>query len=324
MAMVSLPTAENGEGVEEEPVTEFLPTWVADGTGDVLLAALVLLIGWYLSRVAVRFAGRTVAQRIERPSVTRMVLRGVRGSVLFVTGMIVVTILFDGFQAVLSVAVFSAVIGIVLAPLVGSFINGIFVLADRPYEIGDMIEITDGDHTGFIEDITIRYTKVTTLDNTFMVVPNSEIRERDVVNYSAEDERTRRTIRLEVTYESDVRRAREVTERAARSVEEVISGGPAIRVGSARYPAAPKCYIDEYADSGVLLTLRYWVKSPYKLLAARSKVQERIRERFTDEDIKIAYPHTHHVFDGTSGSARVRLEGSEGAREHGEAPSDRP
>ncbi|MFC4987178.1 mechanosensitive ion channel family protein [Saliphagus infecundisoli] len=300
-----------------------LPNWVADSAGEVLFALIVLLAGWYLSKVAVRLAGRTVAQRISRPSVTRMVLRGVRGSVLFFTVMLVVTILFDGFEAVVSVAVFSAVIGIVLAPLVGSFINGLFVLADQPYEIGDMVEIADAGHQGFVEDITIRYTKITTLDNTFMVVPNAEIRTRDVINYSAEDERTRLGISFEVTYESDVDLARTQAEQAARSVEEVIGGGPDIRVGSARYPAGPRCYIDEYAASGMRLTLRYWITSPYKLLAARSKVQERIRERYADADVEIAYPHTHHVFDETSGSPRVRLD--DGGRVDGnrEPPADR-
>ncbi len=307
MAEGPLPTEiEAGEG------GNVLPNWVADSAGEVIFALIVLLAGWYLSKVAVRLAGRTVAQRISRPSVTRMVLRGVRGSVLFFTVMLVVTILFDGFEAVVSVAAFSAVVGIVLAPLVGSFINGLFVLADQPYEIGDMVEIADAGHQGFVEDITIRYTKITTLDNTFMVVPNAEIRTRDVINYSAEDERTRLGISFAVTYEGDVDLARKHAERAARSVDEVIGGGPDIRVGSARYPAAPRCYIDEYADSGVRLTLRYWVTSPYKLLAARSKVQERIRERYADAGVEIAYPHTHHVFDETSGSARVRLNGEDG------------
>jgi len=129
----------------------------------------------------------------------------------------------------------SAVIGIILAPLVGNFINGVFILADQPFEIGDMIELENGT-TGFVEDITIRYTKIFTLDNTFLVVPNGTMRERDVTNYSAEDERTRRTIEvLVVTYESDVSEARRlIIGRAARDCDAVIDGGPDIRVGVAR------------------------------------------------------------------------------------------
>jgi len=189
----------------------------------------VLVVGWYLSKVAVRIAGRTVARRIERPSVTRTALRGVRAAVLLWAAVVAASILGVGdTQILLSVTVISAVIAVVLAPVVGSLINGLYVLADRPYEIGDMIEVSDAGHRGFVEDITIRYTKIFTLQNTFIVIPNSEIHARDVINYSAEDERTRVSLRLDITYESDLEAARKATEQAARGVDDVISGGPDI------------------------------------------------------------------------------------------------
>jgi len=218
-------------------------------------------------------------------------------------------------------AVFSAVIGIILAPLVGNFINGVFILADQPFEIGDMIELENGT-TGFVEDITIRYTKIFTLDNTFLVVPNGTMRERDVTNYSAEDERTRRTIEVLVTYESDVSEARRLIERAARDCDAVIDGGPDIRVGVARYVASPDCRLHEFGDDGVLLRLRYWVKKPYKLAKVQSDVNTRIRERVTDADVEMAYPHRHLVFDDTSGIARVG--GPESGRPAGERAGDKP
>jgi len=60
--------------------------------------------------------------------------------------------------------------------IVGSVISGVFLLADQPYEIGDMIELADRNQRGFVDDITLRYTKVFTLDNTFLVIPNGTIR----------------------------------------------------------------------------------------------------------------------------------------------------
>jgi len=207
----------------------------------------------------------------------------------------------------LSVTVFSAVMGVILAPIVGSVISGVFLLADQPYEIGDMVELVDRDQRGFVEDITLRYTKIFTLDNTFLVIPNGEIRERDVVNYSAQDTRTRQSLDVLVTYESDIERARELVENAARKVDGVIEGGPQIRVGAARYPAAPRCYIAEYGDHGVRLRLRYWIEEPYWLLQRRSEVQTNVWTAIQDEDVEVAYPHQHQVFDETSGTMSVRL-----------------
>ena len=290
---------------------------------DVVLAIAVLVVGWYVSKLVVRAVGRTIARQFQRPSITQTVLRGIRASVLLVALLIVARIFdLDQGNILLSGVVFSAVVAVILAPIVGSVISGLFVLADQPFEIGDMIELSDGNggQKGFVEDITLRYTKMFTLDNTFIVIPNSTIRERDVINYSAEDERTRQSIELLVTYESDLAQARKIAERAARDVDEVIGGGPAIRVGSARFAAAPTCYVEEYGDHGVALTLRYWLKEPYKLLVVKSKILENLWDELEDADVEIAYPHSHLVFDETSGRAQVALTDANGGSVDGPVP----
>ena len=281
-----------------DTIVDQLPGSVPTIVVQLSLAFVVLVLGWYLSKIVVRLAGRTVARRIERPSVTRSVLRVIRGSVLLLTVAVVAVIMeVGGVEILLSVTVISAVVAIVLAPLVGSLVNGLFILADRPFEIGDMIEVADEGHRGFVEDITIRYTKIFTLENTFIVIPNSVIHERDVINYSAEDERTRIAVSYEVTYGSDLEAAVKLAERGARNVDVVIGGGPDVRIGSARYAAGPSCDVDEFADDGIRLIVRFWVSRPYKLLVARSDVLTQIRELYADADVEFAYPHRQLVYD---------------------------
>jgi small-conductance mechanosensitive channel len=280
---------------------------------QVVGALLIVLTGAYLSKFLVRLLARPVARRFERQSVAQTVLRGVRvGTVIF--AMFLAADLLDlGIgNVVLSVTVFSAVLGIVLAPIVGSILNGLFVLADQPYEIGDMVEFVETGQRGFVDDITLRYTKVFTLDNTFLVLPNSSIRERDVLNYSAEDERTRLRLSVIVTYESNIPEARRLIERSAAKVDDVIEGGPDIRIGSARYPAKPTVYLDTFGDHGIKLTLRYWAKRPYKLLTVRSKVQTEVWDALDGSDVEIAYPHQQLVFDETSGEAQVGVRHRDG------------
>lgn len=132
--------------------------------------------------------GRRIARRFSRPSLTRTVIRGIRlGIFLFAFPTVLGIYDLQLSDIALSVTVFTAVVGVVLAPIVGSIISGVFLLADQPYEIGDMIQLADTGRSGFVEDITLRYTKIFTLDNTFLVIPNGTVRERDVINYSAED-----------------------------------------------------------------------------------------------------------------------------------------
>ncbi|GAB7092992.1 hypothetical protein JCM30237_01440 [Halolamina litorea] len=290
-----------------ERLAPLFPDWGSSPALSFLLLALITALGYTLSRYAVRLLGRPVAKRFRRQSVAQQVLRLIRAAITLFFLLIGAGLVdLELGNIVLSVTVFSAVIGIVLAPLVGSVVNGLFLLADEPYEIGDMVELGDGTR-GFVDDITIRYTKIFTVDNTFIVLPNDVIRDDQVTNLSAEDERARLSLSVAVTYESDIDAARNLIEAAGRSAEGVIEGGPDIRIGSARYPARPTCYIDEFGDSAVILTLRYWVDRPYKQLTARSRVQTAIWDRFgeSDADVEMAYPHRHLVFDDTSGEARV-------------------
>jgi small-conductance mechanosensitive channel len=292
----------------ESPLGQRLPEWVIQFPGwRVVAVVLIVGLGVYLSTYVVRLLGRPVARRFRRQSVAQTVLGLARlTTILFFSAAAANVVGFEIGDIVLSVTVFSAVLGLVLAPIIGSVINGLFILADQPYEIGDMIELDTGTR-GFVDDITLRYTKLITLENTFLVLPNDTIRDRDVTNYSAEDERTRLQLQVLVTYESDLAQARDLVEDAARSCENVLEGGPDIRIGTARYVAGPRARIDNYGDHGVLLTLVYWARRPYKALKLRSEIQEEIWDRVhePDVDVEFAYPHQHLVFDETSGTARV-------------------
>ncbi|MEF8813226.1 MAG: mechanosensitive ion channel family protein [Halovenus sp.] len=295
------------EGESPVPRPGWLPEWFPPWGVELVASILVVVLAWVAARLAVRLFGRRIAQYIERPSLTRVTLGGIRIGVYVFALLVLLRINgLDLGSIALSVTVFSAVVGVILAPIVGSIISGIFLLADQPYEIGDMIELTEQGRRGFVEDITLRYTKIFTLDNTFLVVPNGEMRNRDVINYSAEDTRTRLALDVLVTYESDIALARELLEKGARSVDGVISGGPRIRVGGARYPAAPQALIWEFGDSGILLRLRYWATDPYHIQTVKSAVNTNIWTALEDEpDVEVAYPHLQHVFDENSGELRL-------------------
>ncbi|WP_436910658.1 mechanosensitive ion channel family protein [Halosimplex marinum] len=317
LAVAVAQTGGGAGGTATAEGTATTPSWLPDEVVRVLDATptpvvqlaqslVVIALAYAVSQLLVKLLGRRIARRFRRPSLTRTALRGIRGIVFLFAAFTVMGIYGYGLaDLTLSVAVFSAVVGVILAPIVGSVISGVFLLADQPYEIGDMIELADRNQRGFVEDITLRYTKIFTLDNTFLVIPNGTMRDRDVVNYSAEDTRTRQSLDILVTYESDLARARQLAEDAARNVDDVVGGGPRIRVGAARYPAGPTCYVDEFGDHGINLRLRYWVEEPYWLLRVRSQIQTAFDEAIAEEDVEIAYPHQHHVFDETSGEMQV-------------------
>ncbi len=292
--------------------------WTADVVPRLAGAVLVVAVGYQIANTVVRYAGRPVYHRVPRESVAAVILRTIKFLIVFGAFMLALRLSFGITLTsfLLTATVFSVVIGVVLAPLVGDIINGVFVLGDQPYEIGDMVELDTGEK-GFVDDVTIRYTKVFTMDNTFLIIPNSEIRKRDVDNYSAEDIRTRQTIEVTVTYESDVETAREAMVESASETPEVIDTEGNVRIGKGSYPLKPTTMITEFGDHGVQLRLRYWVREPYRLPHVSSKIYEKIWQKFDERDVDVPYPHRHHVFDTTSGVAEVSLDQDAGAERGG-------
>ncbi|MEA1930690.1 MAG: mechanosensitive ion channel family protein [Euryarchaeota archaeon] len=286
---------------------QLLPEALQTG-GPVVVALLILIVSWYGGKALARATRPGLVAHLQRVSVAETIL-GVLRAVVMVFALFTVANVF-GYEPeniLLSVTVLTAAIAYILAPLLGSLINGLFVLVNRPYEVGDMIELEDTDQLGYVREITLRYTKVHTLENTTLVIPNDSIHRRDVINYSEDDERSWLSVELTVTYESDLEAACDRLEAAGRSVDELVDGGPAIRMGGQKYPAAPTAFVTAFGDHGVAIELRFWVFEPYHPTRVRSKVFRRIQEELAETEIALAYPRTHHVFDETSGRAAVSL-----------------
>ena len=295
-----------GEPILASDVVEFVdPAW--------LFAVLAVVVAWYGSKLLTERLRPRLEERVLRPTTANAVLLLARVAIVCYAFVPFAGLLgFRPQNVLLSFTVLSLVLGAVLAPVGRSYVSGLFILVHRPYDVGDMIEFVDREERGYVDDITLGYTRIYTLENSFLVVPNETMRERDVRNLSAEDERSRLSLEVCVTYEGDLDRACELLERSARGVDGVISGGPPIRVGRSTFPAGPKAFVREFADHGVLIDLKCWIEAPYLPLKVRSAIHRRAWDAIADEDVEIAYPHTHHVFDETSGRARVGLESLDG------------
>lgn len=98
---------------------------------DVVIALTIVGASWFLGKWIVRWIGRPVARRFERPSLTRAALQAIRVVVIVIALILAAAIIgFSPGEILLSVTVFSAVLAVVLAPIVRRFIGGMFVLAD--------------------------------------------------------------------------------------------------------------------------------------------------------------------------------------------------
>lgn len=294
----------------QDAFSQFVPAVVGPWTP--LVVAFVILVGsWYGAKLVARLIRPQFVNHIPRVSVAETLLSVLRAFVMVIALFTVANVLgYEPENVLLSVTVLTAAIAYILAPLLGSLINGLFVLVNRPYEVGDLIELEDTDQMGYIREITLRYTKIHTLENTTLVIPNDSIHSRDVINYSEDDERSWLSVEFTVTYESDLEATIKTIETAVSNIDAVVDGGPSIRMGGNRYPASPTAFVTAFGDRGTEIELRFWVFEPYHLIGVRSKVFRVLDAAFADSEISLAYPRTHHVFDETSGQATVSFDGS--------------
>lgn len=261
----------------------------------VVLSALLLWVGWKVSKIAVKRSGPIVARGIRRPALIRQVLKLIQYLVffLFLMAILDILMLLKYFTPVLAgAAVLSVVVGFAIAPLVSSYLSGFFVLSDRPYEIGDRIEVlgVDPPINGYIEDVAMRFTRIRTLDNNILTVPNASMLEKVLINYTTQDKRTRVDLPIGISYESDLDKAIKIIEGVAKETTDVLRRGE-INIGGIDYGLAPKVLIEGYGSSSIDLLLLIWVKDPFHLKAIKSHIYLRVFEEFKKNNIEIPYPH---------------------------------
>ncbi|MCD6186471.1 MAG: mechanosensitive ion channel family protein [Deltaproteobacteria bacterium] len=173
-------------------------------------------------------------------------------------------------------------IGFAAKDTLSNLIAGILLIIDRPFEVGDRIEIWSapaGSATwGDVIDVGLRATKIKTTDNIIIIIPNNEIMTRDIVNYTIITSKIRVRINVGVAYDSDIKKTRKVLLMVADAVPWV-----------AKEPE-PKVVVRNFGDSSVDLQLRVWIDDARKRMDTISYITDKIKDAFEEHDIEIPFP----------------------------------
>jgi small-conductance mechanosensitive channel len=170
-------------------------------------------------------------------------------------------------------------VGFAMQDMIGNFVAGVFILRDEPFEIGDWIEWNDT--TGVVQDIQLHVSKLQTLDNELITVPNSELADNAVKNTMAYDE-LRVPFTFGIGYEDDIDQARDVILQEAATVDRFDGDSDADVIVSA------------LGSSAVALDGRAYVSdpTPSKFVNARSEWVEAVKNRFDSEGTDMPYSYT--------------------------------
>ena len=166
-------------------------------------------------------------------------------------------------------------VGLALQGSLSNFAGGILILLLKPFAVGDYIVVTQEGIEGTVKEIQIFYTKLATVDNQTVVVPNSILTNNSLTNVTARPER-KLDLKVGISYDADLKKAKSLIEDMLHQDLSVIQDEE-IRV-----------FVDSLADSAVVIGLRAWVKTE-EYWATRWRLMEENKLTFDAEGIDIPY-----------------------------------
>ena len=177
--------------------------------------------------------------------------------------------------------------------LLKNFISGIIILFERPFRVGDMLDIDS--HKGQVTSIGIRSSVLQLSDGTETLFPNSTLLENKLTNWTYSNQKVRFSIMVGVAYGTDTRQAGRLL------IEE------AVRHGLVQKEPAPQALFQDFADNALTFELRYWVDvQQHDDAQIASDLRHMIAGSLAQHGIAIAFPQRDVHLDAAS-SLRVQI-----------------
>jgi small conductance mechanosensitive channel len=192
------------------------------------------------------------------------------------------------------VGVLGLALGLAFQDIAANFMSGFLMAIKRPIDVGDLVEVAG--KKGRVDRVELRATVLTTLDGLSVIVPNKQVYQAPIVNYTRTRDR-RMSIDVGVAYNSPLRKVKEMVLEVGRALE-------------ARNPdREPEVLFHEFGDSSINLTLRVWLSdaTEWAHLDARSEAVMAIKEKFDENHITIPFPIRTLDF-GATAVGGVRLD----------------
>ena len=257
---------------------------IAQAWGLKLLGAVaILLLGMWLARRLSRTLDRTF-ERAHMEATLRGFLRNIAYAAMLVI-VIVAALQSLGVPTTSVMAVLGAAglaIGLALKDSLSNIASGVMLIVQRPFHVGDFVQAAGLE--GTVDQIRVFQTKMRTIDNRMVIVPNSLITTAPIINFTANPQR-RIDLAVGVGYEDDLKVARAVLLEVANANPYVLTAPPA------------EALVTTLGESSVNVELRAWVNTA-DYGNARSELTAAVRDRLVERGLNIPYPqrdlHVYH------------------------------
>ncbi len=243
-----------------------------------------ILIAKMIDKILLEIEKRILPKMEERLEIMMPLFRRIaRYTIYLLTILIAIdTLGYDITPLVAGMGVAGLAVSLAAKDTISNIISGIFIIIDKPFRIGDRIEIWNAPRGyatwGEVIDIGLRSTKIKTTDDIVIVIPNAEIAKRDIINYTAITPKIRIRLPVSISYESDFEKAEKILLDIVNSTE-----------GVAKEPK-PYVIIKNLGESSIDMELRFWIEHAKYRRTIASTVYKRILKEFKLAGIEIPYP----------------------------------
>ncbi|MGN0319003.1 MAG: mechanosensitive ion channel family protein [Lachnospira sp.] len=276
------------QGLEEttEQVTAFfsksnlsailntLCNWGLSIIGKIVIALVI----WAIGKRIIKFGTKFVSRILEKSTLDTGIVHFAISVMRFVMYAVLIMIVVDelGFQTASIITLFGSAalaVGMSLQGSLSNFAGGVLILIFKPFRVGDYIVV--GSLEGTVNSIELLYTKLITVDNKVVVLPNGSLANSNVVNVGAEPVR-RLDIEVSVGYSSDIKKAKDILLETINNNSYILKDRDI------------KVIVKELAESCVTIETRTWVATS-NYWDARFELLERYKEEFDKNGIEIPF-----------------------------------
>ncbi len=251
------------------------------GVVDFALGVIVAIITFFVGRALIRWLLRIVGRSMERAGVdkgvqqfTDQLLRIVLYAALII--IIAANLGFDTTSVAAVITSCGLAVGLALQGSLSNFAGGVLILVLQPFKVGDYIEETSSGKAGTVTEVQLFYTKLTTLDGRVVVIPNGNLSNNTLINYTALEVK-QLDLKFNISYDSDLKKAKEVIQTVLEEDEGVLHDQPMT------------IFVDVLADSAVVIGARAMAEgSTY--YPTKWRVTENIKLALDENGITIPLP----------------------------------
>lgn len=187
-------------------------------------------------------------------------------------------------------AILGAVVGLAAQPVLGDFFSGIAITLNKPFQIGDRLELENG-ITGVVKDITPRHVILLGMDNVEIIIPNSKINALIITDTTQANLRAVQ-MSFNVAYGTDIEKAIEIVRNVITKSEYTVPKGKDNEYGPVYFMA--------FADSSLVLKTTVYYKASTSIALGTSDINKRVNDAFAEAGIEIPFNYVNVVMKDKS------------------------